>query len=389
MANAYAGKELAFGPDHLIPTPFDPRLILRSPRRGPGGARSPGGHPAHHRHGCLPQEQPPDALCLPDRHADAPGVQCRQVPADAAKVAYADGGRARAARRPDGDDDAHPILIGRPAVIEARGPAGLHGSRRQVCEGATRTTRAFASTGSITTSSKRDGATPEMVEGRRCCSNTIIASLMVKLGDADAMICGLVGNACETHLERIHHILGEPGRRQTLRGAERADDCQQPGTLFIADTCERRPHGRGAGDIAWAAVQEVQRFASRPGGIPVAPSFGSSSVPRHARCARRARDLFVARHPDIECDGELHGDNAALEPASATPTCCRDSTHRPSEPAGLPEHRRGQHSLQRKFQSHDQRWRWALCSWAPQRRPISSSAASAPRAEHDRPGRGQ
>ena len=54
---------------------------------------------------------------------------------------------------------------------------------------------------------KREGATPEVAKAAVRRSNTIIASLMVKLGDADAMICGLVGTY-ETHLERIRNILG-------------------------------------------------------------------------------------------------------------------------------------------------------------------------------------
>ncbi len=64
---------------------------------------------------------------------------------------------------------------------------------------------------------KREGATPEMAKAAVRRSNTIIAALMVKLGDADAMICGLVGTY-ETHLDRIHNVLGHaPGATTTPR----------------------------------------------------------------------------------------------------------------------------------------------------------------------------
>jgi malate dehydrogenase (oxaloacetate-decarboxylating)(NADP+) len=94
-------------------------------------------------------------------------------------------------------------------------------------------------------------------------SNTIIASLMVTLGDADAMICGLVGTY-ETHLERIHSIIGRQAGAHRLRHAQRADD-QPHGTLFIADTyVNEDPTAQQLADIAWMSVQEVQRFGMPP-----------------------------------------------------------------------------------------------------------------------------
>ena len=142
-------------------------------------------------------------------------------------------------------------------------------------------------------------------------SNTIIAALMVKLGDADAMICGLVGTY-ETHLERIHSIIGHaPGVADyAALNALNTDR----GPLFVTDTyVNENPTAEQLAEIAWHSVREVQRF-----GLPAKVAFLShssfgSSKRASARKMRAARDLFVARHPEIECDGELHGD-AALEP---------------------------------------------------------------------------
>ena len=97
------------------------------------------------------------------------------------------------------------------------------------------------------------------------------------------------------------------------------------GPLFIADTyVNEDPTAEQLAEIAWKSVQEVQRF-----GLPAKVAFLShssfgSSKRASAKKMRLARDLFVARHPEIECDGELHGD-AALEP-NIRATYMQDST---------------------------------------------------------------
>ena len=97
------------------------------------------------------------------------------------------------------------------------------------------------------------------------------------------------------------------------------------GTLFITDTyVNEDPTAEELADIAWAAVQEVQRFGIPPKVAFLSHSSFGSSKRASARKLRAARDLFVARHPDIECDGELHGD-AALEPKVRN-TYLQDST---------------------------------------------------------------
>jgi len=73
------------------------------------------------------------------------------------------------------------------------------------------------------------------------------------------------------------------------------------------------PTAQELADIAWMSVQEVQRFGLPPKVAFLSHSSYGSSKRASARKMREARDLFVAAHPEIECDGELHGD-AALEP---------------------------------------------------------------------------
>ena len=158
---------------------------------------------------------------------------------------------------------------------------------------------------------KRNGASPEVAKAAVRRSNTIIASLMVTLGDADAMICGLVGTY-ETHLERIHSIIGRQEGANNYAALNAL--MTNRGTLFIADTyVNEDPTAQQLADIAWMSVQEVQRFGIPPKVAFLSHSSYGSSKRASARKMREARDLFVAAHPEIECDGELHGD-AALEP---------------------------------------------------------------------------
>ena len=317
VASAYAGKELTFGPDYLIPTPFDSRLILKiAPAVAKAAAES-----GVATRPITDMEAYKEAL---SRFVYQTGMLMRPVvnaakalPDAQKRVAYADGEDERALRAAQmaiDDKIAVPILIGRPAVIAARiAKAGLRmqlGKDVEVCnpEDDPRFRQYWEHYHQLM---KRDGATPEVAKAAVRRSNTIIASLMVKLGDADAMICGLVGTY-ETHLERIHTILG---RQEGVNDYAALNALMtNRGTLFIADTyVNEDPTAQQLADIAWMSVQEVQRFGIPPKVAFLSHSSYGSSKRASAKKMRLARDLFVAAHPDIECDGELHGD-AALEP---------------------------------------------------------------------------
>ena len=318
VASAYAGKELTFGPDYLIPTPFDSRLILKiAPAVATAAAES--GVATRPIEDMEAYKETLSRFVYQTGMLMRPVINAAKALPDAQKrVAYADGEDERALRAAQlaiDDKIAHPILIGRPAVIAARiEKAGLRmqiGKDVEVCnpEDDPRFRQYWETYHQLM---KREGATPEVAKAAVRRSNTIIASLMVKLGDADAMICGLVGTY-ETHLERIRNILGHaPGA--TNYAALNALMTDRNGTLFIADTyVNEDPTAQELADIAWMSVQEVQRFGLPPKVAFLSHSSYGSSKRASARKMREARDLFVAAHPEIECDGELHGD-AALEP---------------------------------------------------------------------------
>ena len=317
VASAYAGKELTFGPDYLIPTPFDSRLILKiAPAVAQAAADS--GVATRPITDMEAYKETLSRFVYQTGMLMRPVIMAAKALPDAQKrVAYADGEDERALRAAQmaiDDKIAVPILIGRPAVIAARiAKAGLRmqlGKDVEVCnpEGDPRFRQYWEHYHQLM---KRNGASIEVAKAAVRRSNTIIASLMVTLGDADAMICGLVGTY-ETHLERIHSIIG---RQADARDYATLNALMtNRGTLFIADTyVNEDPTAQQLADIAWMSVQEVQRFGIPPKVAFLSHSSYGSSKRASAKKMRLARDLFVAAHPEIECDGELHGD-AALEP---------------------------------------------------------------------------
>ncbi len=328
VAAAYAGQELVFGPDYLIPKPFDSRLILKiapavaQAAADSGVATRPIQDMAAYKESLGRFIYQTGILMRPVFNA------AKLVAADKKRVAYADGEDERALRAAQiaiDDGLAAPILVGRPAVIATRiEKAGLRmrlglDVQNVNPEEDPRFRQYWEEYHRLMA---RDGVTPAVAKAAVRRSNTIIAALMVRLGDADAMVCGLSGDYM-THLERIESIIGKKAGANNF-GALNALMTNN-GPLFITDTyVNENPSAEELAEIAWMSVQEMQRF-----GLPAKvaflshSSYGSSRRPS-ARKMREARDLFVAAHPEIECDGELHGD-AALQPEIRS-TYLADST---------------------------------------------------------------
>ncbi|MEZ5645053.1 MAG: NADP-dependent malic enzyme [Burkholderiaceae bacterium] len=317
VASAYVGQDLTFGPEYLIPKPFDTRLILKiapavaQAAADSGVATRPIADMAAYRESLSRFTTQTGILMRPVFNAAKATDPARK------RVAYADGEDERALRAVQmaiDDGIATPILIGRPAVIEARiRKAGLRMRLGTDVENVNpeddpRFRQYWEHYHGLM---KRHGATPEVAKAAVRRSNTIIGSLMVSLGDADALICGLVGTHT-THLERIDSILGKQPGVSNYAAVNALMTNQGP--IFITDTyVNEDPGAEQLAEIAWMATQQVQRFGLVPKVAFLShSSFGSSKRPS-ARKMRAARDIFVERHPDIECDGELHGD-AALQP---------------------------------------------------------------------------
>jgi malate dehydrogenase (oxaloacetate-decarboxylating)(NADP+) len=319
VANAYAGKELVFGPDYLIPTPFDSRLILRiAPAVAKAAAES--GVAAR------PITDFDAYRQTLTRFVYQTGMIMRPVfaaakAAEAKRVIFAEGEDdrvLRAAQQAIEDGFAQPILIGRPAVIEARiAKAGLRLKLGEdlECVNPESDTRFRQYWEAYHRRMGRQGVTPEAAKAAVRRSNTLIGALAIQLGDADAMLCGLVGRF-DQHLEHLGNVIG------TARGAPGFATLNalmlQERTLFIADTyVNEDPSAELLASIAMMAAEEVRRFGLPPKVAFLSHSNYGSSSRASARKMRLARDLFAKMAPDIECDGELQGDSALSEAVRA------------------------------------------------------------------------
>ena len=313
VAAAYQGKELKFGPDYLIPTPFDTRLILRiAPAVAQAAAESgvatrPIADIAAYRESLSRFVYQTSMIMRPVFAAAKASLQ---------RVAYAEGEDERVLRAVQvavEEGLAKPILIGRPAVIEARiAKAGLRlqaGVNYEVCnpEDDPRFRQYWEAYHRLM---GRKGITTEGAKAAVRRSNTIIAALMVHLGDAAAMLAGLVGRF-DRHLAHIEEVFGvQPGvdRMATVNAVMLEDR-----TLFIADTyINEDPSAEELAQIAKLAADEVARFGLPPKVAFLSHSNYGSSTRKSALKMREARNLFAAANPGIECDGEMHGD-AALD----------------------------------------------------------------------------
>ena len=315
VARAYAGQELSFGADYLIPTPFDSRLILRI---APAVAKAAEASGVATR----PIQDMEAYRQSLTRFVYSTGMLMRPVfgaarAATARRVAYAEGEDERVLRAAQlvlDDGIAAPILIGRPAVIEARIlKAGLRMrlGRDVECVNPDDDSRFRHYWETYHRLLGREGVSPEAAKAAVRRSTTTIAALMVKLGDADAMLCGLYGRF-DSHLDHVRDIVGlKPGASgfATLNALT-----LQKHTLFIADTfVNEDPSAEQLADIALMAANEVRRFGLPPKVAFLSHSNYGSSKRASALKMRRARELFAQKAPDIECDGEMHGDAALSE----------------------------------------------------------------------------
>ena len=317
VASAYAGKELVFGPDYLIPTPFDSRLIMRIAPAVAQAAADSGVATRPIEDLDAYRQQLSRFVYQTGMFMRPVFMAAKSVPAAAKRVAYAEGEDERVLRAVQVAVDeglAHPILIGRPAVIEARlAKAGLRLKLgvdvenvnpeddprfRQYWEAYHRLMG-------------RRGVSVEAAKSAVRRSNTAIAALMVHLGDADAMLCGLVGRF-DSHLDHVRDVIGV---RKGATGLATLNALMlDQRTLFIADThVNEDPDAEQLASIALMAAEEVRYFGLPPKVAFLSHSNYGTSKRKSAVKMRQAHELFSRMAPDIESDGELHGDSALSE----------------------------------------------------------------------------
>ncbi|XVJ68295.1 MAG: NADP-dependent malic enzyme [Rhizobacter sp.] len=319
VAAAYPGEDMRFGPEYLIPKPFDSRLILRiAPAVAKAAAESgvatrPIADLEAYRQSLMQFMTHTGMFMRPVFMA------ARSAPK---RVVYAEGEDERTLRAVQialEEGLVKPTLVGRPAVIAQRiERAGLRlkpGSDFDLInpEDDARFRQYWEAYHAI---KGRDGITPEMAKSAVRRSNTLIASLAVHLGHADGLLCGLVGRY-DHHLEHVRDVIGM--RRGAHCMAALNALMLDKHTLFIADTfVNDDPDAQTLAEIAEMAAEAVTQFGIEPKVAFLSHSIYGSSQRESARKMRAARALFTAKRPDIQSEGELQGDAALSEDIRAS-----------------------------------------------------------------------
>jgi malate dehydrogenase (oxaloacetate-decarboxylating)(NADP+) len=312
-AKAYEGALHTFGPDYLIPSPFDPRLILRI---APAVARAAmdTGVAARPIEDFDAYEEQLTRFVFRSGTIMKPVFEAAK--SEPKRVIYAEGEDERVLRAAQvslEEGIAIPILIGRPEVIASRIERfGLNisgGKDFDIINPASDSRyKEFVQTYYDLTC--RKGTTPDSAETMVRTRSTVIAALSVLRGEADALICGLHGSFTR-HLKHIDEVIGmAPGVRDfsTLSLV-----ILSQGAYFLADTyISIDPNAEEIAEMTLLTADQVKRFGITPKVALLSHSnFGSSncvSACKMRDALRIIRDL----DPELEVEGEMHGD-AALD----------------------------------------------------------------------------
>lgn len=314
VASAYGDEELSFGPEYLIPKPFDPRLIVKIAPAVAKAAMDSGVATRPISDFDAYREKLTEFVYKTNLFMKPVFAQARKEPK---RVVLAEGEEARvlhATQELVTLGLAKPILIGRPNVIEMRlQKLGLKieaGKDFEVVNNES-DPRFKAYWSEYHQMMKRRGVSPEQAQRAVIGNPTLIGAIMVHRGEADAMICGTIGDYQE-HYEIVERVFGfRPGIN--VAGAMNAL-LLPSGNTFIADTyVNENPTPEQLAELTIMAAETVRRFGIEPKVALLShSSFGTSDAPA-ARKMRETLALVNARAPELEIDGEMHGDAALVE----------------------------------------------------------------------------
>jgi malate dehydrogenase (oxaloacetate-decarboxylating)(NADP+) len=314
VARAYGGEAHPFGRKSLIPSPFDPRLILRIAPAVAKAAMDTG-----------VATRPLDSL---EAYADSlirfvfrSGFIMKPLFAKAAaspkRVIYAEGEDERVLRATQvilEEGIAKPILIGRPSVVEARIKRfglSIQPGRDFELVNPEDDPRYRDYVATYVEAAGRKGITPDAAKTLVRTNTTVIGAIAVHRGDADALICGLEGRF-HSRLKHIQDIIGLAPEAREMAALSLVITTK--GAYFLADTHVRPdPSAEEIADMTIACADHVQRFGIAPKiALLSHADFGASDT-RSARKMRDALALIRQRAPELEVDGEMQADTALSE----------------------------------------------------------------------------
>ena len=314
VALAYGGAQTSFGPDYLIPRPFDPRLIVAIAPAVAKAAMESG------------------VATRPITDWNAYRTQLEQFVYHSGTMMKPIFTAAKAAQRKrivlaEGEDErvmraaqqlvdegiAHPILIGRPNVLQQRiEKFGLRLSRgldfTLINPEQDERFRDYWQTYHALT--ERKGVTPQYAKIEMRRRLTLIGAMMIRKGEADGMICGTFG----THDLHLHYVDQALGKRDKVNVYAAMNGLMLPGrTVFLVDThVNLDPTAEELAEITVLAAEEMRRFGIAPKVALLSHSnFGTSNC-ASAMKMRQVLSILREKKPWLEVDGEMHGD-AALD----------------------------------------------------------------------------
>ena len=314
VTSAYEGLELSFGPDYIIPTPFDPRLIIRIAPAVAQAAMDSGVASRPIADMDAYREQLGNFVYHSGFVMKPVFAAAKAAPR---RIIYAEGEDERvlhAAQTVIDENLAQPILVGRPEVIEMRiKRAGLRlvpGKDFEVVnpENDPRYKEVWQDYYKIM---RRKGVSPDDARSHVRQSTTLIGAMLLSRGDGDALLCGTFGR----HKDHLRHIANVIGRKPEASIFAAMNVLLLPRrTLFVADTyVNEDPSPEQLAEITLMAADEVRRFGLTPKVALLSHSnFGTDDSPSALRVSN-ALDIIERAAPDLEIDGEMHGDAALSE----------------------------------------------------------------------------
>ena len=314
VATVYGFSSLSFGPEYLIPKPFDPRLMIKIAPAVAKAAQESG----------VASRPIADLQAYSDKlqqfvyHSGTFMKQLFQIaknaPASKKRIVFAEGEDERVLRAVQiivDEDLARPILVGRPAILNKRiekfGLRLVAGHDFEVINpDFDPRYRSYWETYYQLTA--RMGVTQEYAQLEMRRRHSLIGSMMIHKGDADGMICGTFGTS-DLHLKYINQVLGKRAGvnvNAAMNGLVLPDR-----QLVIVDThVNENPTAEQIAEITILAAEEMRRFGLIPHAALLSHSNFGSSNSESAQKMRAALAIIRRNAPDLEIDGEMHGDTA-------------------------------------------------------------------------------
>lgn len=312
---AYGGQQLTFGPDYIIPKPFDPRLITAIPPAIAKAAMDSGVA----RRPIKDFEVYKESLAqYMFRSAHIMKAIFNRAKHDPRRIIYPEGEDRRILRAVEvliDENCVKPIIVGRHKIVRERikqlrlhirpdvdfeliDPESYVAKRPELIE-------------EYHDLMGRRGVWPAEAELRIRSDTMVLASLLLKRGVAEALVAGPVG----TFKEHLHHAVEIIGLREGVSGpASMQMLILDKGTYFIADAyVNYDPDASRTAEITILAAKEMMRFGITPKVALVCHSnFGSTDNPSAIKM-RDALKIIQQKMPELECDGEMQSDSALLE----------------------------------------------------------------------------